>query len=491
MLNGDSEPPLFFRPSLKKSASPAADKSSPQLQPDPPQPGSSKHCSVSFSSDSAHVPVPQAPIAPNTPAQTHSTALVVSPQQTPSISPIALPNGIPAQVSAFPSTSHSSTLQTQETPNGHEAAWESAGQGGSGNGSRAPYQSGSQATRGSGRQSSSFSSSLTAAQQQPSSDATSQVASSASPAPTSSTQVWRSNPAYGVPPTPTPTSTTTNDRTPSSHRASQSLPSLKSFTSVDRRLTDSWRAKLLEDLADESDSEQGVDMRMTLPVVSEHDSLPALTQQWGLQSVEITQDLQSLLHHAPEPSQHAYDSSAQTDAPAEKDLSSTALLWAHAHPSHAASFPNAATYVASHVAQAAPPSHNLHPSDVLASQHGFQYHLRQPQQHDQADRAKALHPQDMTQAQAAADDSGERGAYNMVPPAMSPISLLSDSNLEVVKARSNMLDIPSAELLDSILDFANAVCGEQQHEGAYSPLKVSTSLVMCSIPCFFPLCSAL
>ena len=487
MLNGDSEPPLFSRPSLNKAASPAADKSSPQLQPGPPQTGSSKHRSISFSSDSAHVPVPQAPVAPNTPAQTHNKAPVVSSQRIPTISGMALPNGIPAHTSASPSRTHSSTLQPQETPCGNQAAWESAGQGANGNGSQAAYQPGSQATNGSGSRSSSFSSSLTAAQQQPSSAATSQVVSSTSPAPASSTQVWRSNPAYGVPPTPAPTI----DRTPSSHRASQSLPSLKTFTSVDKRLTDSWRAKLLEDLANESDSEQGFDLRMTLPVVSEHDSLPALTQQWGLQSVEMTQDLQSLLHQAPEPRQHSHESSpAQTDPAAQSD-SNTALLSAHAHPSDAASFPDAATSIPSHMAQAALPSYNSHPSDVLTSGDGSQYHLRQPQQHDHPDTAIASHPQqDMTQAQAAADDCGDRGGYNMVPPAMSAVSLLSDSNLEVVKARSNMLDIPSAELLDSILDFANAVCGEQQNESAFSPLKVTTSPVMCSICCFLPHCSA-
>ena len=473
MLTGDSEPPLFSRPSLREAASPAAINKSSQLQPDL-QSASSKHCSVSFSSDSAHVPVPQAPVAPNTPAQNHSRMSAASPQRIPTISPIALPNGIPAQAPAPPtsSRSHSHTLQAQDKPSGRQAVWQSAGQGTTEYATQAPYQPSSQPTHGNASRSSSFSSSLTEAQQ-PSSAATSQVGSAASLAPGSSAQVWRSNPAYGVPPTHAPTPA--NERTPSSHRASQSLPSFKAFTSVDRRLTDSWRAKLLEDLADESDSEQSTDLRITLPVVSEHDSLPALTQQWGLQSSEQTQDLLS--------------SAAQTHThtPAQNDHSGTALLAPHAHPFDAASFPDEATSFPSHshMAQASLSDHQIYPSDMPMSGDSSHHHS---QQHDQADRAQALYPQqaDMTHAEAAADDFGTRRAHSMLPPAMATINLLSDSNLEVVKARSNMLDIPSAELLDSILDFANAVCGEQQNDGAYSPLKVITTLVIC-FTCCFPL----
>ena len=491
MLTGDSEPPQFSRPSLNKAASPAvADKSLPQLQPGP-QPGSSKHCSVSFSSDSAHVPVPvavpvsQAPDAPGTPAHTHNKAPAVSPQRIPTISPIALPSGIPAQTSVALPKTHSYPQQPLEQPSAQQAAWESGGQGSSGIARQAPNQPISQATNGGASQSSCRFSSLTAAQQQASSAATSQVASSASPAHVSSAQVWRSNPAYGVPPTPTPTHT--SDRTPSSHRASQSLPSFKAFTSVDRRMTDSWRAKLLEDLGNESDSERDVDIRMTLPVVSEHDSLPALMQQWGLESTEHAPDLLSVPHQAPELSQHAYESSvAQTAAPAHNFRSGTALYSMHRYPSDAAPRQGAAASKSSHshTAQAALPAYNSHESDMSVNGDSSLQPPRQAQQHDQTDRAHALQPeQDLTRIEAGGDDSLKMGVSSMPPPAMAPLSLLSDSNLEVVKARSNMLDIPSAELLDSILDFANAVCGEQQNDGAYSPLKVATLLLICFLCC--------
>ena len=461
MLNGDSEPPLFSRPFVSKAASPAAaDKSLPQLQPDP-QPGSSKRCSLSFSSDSAHVPVPQAPIAPGTPAQTHNKVSAASPQGVPTISPIALPNGIPAQTPVPPLRTYPYTLQPQQNPSGHQAACEAAAGGASGSAMQAPYQPHSQATNGDASQTSSFSSSLTAAQQQSSNAASSQRASSASPAPARSALLWRSNPAYGMSPTPTPTPT--NDGTPSSHRASQSLPSFKAFTSVDRRLTDSWRAKLLEDLANDSDSEQSTDMRSNLPVVSEHASLPALTRHRGLQSTGKMQ--------------HLHSSPAQTHPPAQDGRSRAALLSAHAHPA----LPDAAISTPSHrhMAQAPLPSHNSYSSDVPISRDCSQYHVRQPQQHLQPDRASALNPEqgDMTRAQAAADVFEDGAVPSMLPPPMAPFDLLSDSNLEVVKARSNMLDIPSAELLDSILDFANAVCGEQQND-AYSPLKVTTSLAL-------------
>ena len=474
MLTGDSEPPLFSPLSLNKAASPAAaEKPSPQLQPDP-QPGSSKHCSVSFSSDSAHVPVSQAPDAPDTPAQTHNKPPAVSPQRIPTVSPIALPTGIPAQTSLPLPRTHSYPQQPQEHPSPQQAVRESAGQGPNVIASQAACKSGSQATNGIASQSSSFSSSLTAAQQQPSSAATSQVASSASPAPVSNAQVWRSNPAYGVP--PTPTHTHTSDRTPSSHRASQSLPSFKAFTSVDRKMTDSWRAKLLQDLGSESDIERDVDIRMTLPVVSEHDSLPALMQQWGMDSTEQAPDLHSTRHQAPELSQHAYESSVtQTTAPAHNVHSGTALYSRNPYSSDAATLQGAAASIPSHThtAQAVLPAHNSHQSDMSVNGDGSWIHFRQPQQHDQTDRAHAWHPQqDFTQIGAAAEDTGKVGVNSMPPPALAPLSLLSDSNLEVVKARSHMLDIPSAELLDSILDFANTVCGEQQNDGTYSPLKV-------------------
>lgn len=487
MLTGDSEPPAFSRPSLNKPDGPAAaDKPSPQLQPGS-QTSSSKLCNGSFSSDSAHVPVQQTHEAPGTPAQTDARASAVSPQRIPTISPIALPNGISSPTPPPPPRTHLYTpTQPQEDPSAHQAAWGSAGQNtlDNGNASQAAQQPASQGTNGYASQSSSFSSSFTAAQQ-PSSAVTSQVASSASPASASTTQVWRNNPAYGVPPTPTPTPTRTssNDIVPSGHRASQSLPSFKGFTSVDRRLTDSWRAKLLEDLADESeDEQQDCALRMALPAVSEHDSLPALTQQWGLQSIEHTEGWQSPYHQAPQPSQHTCQpSAAQTAAPNQNFHSSTADLSRQALPPDDASSQHTAASIQhySYKARAPPPGSSAPPGQASMSNNSSSHHFQQPQQHSATDRAQALRPQqEATQAEAAAADHTEQRAADSVLPLPLPLVSLFDSNLEVVKARSNMLDIPSAELLDSILDFANAVCGEQQQDTAYSPFKVGLTCLL-------------
>lgn len=476
MLTGDSEPPGCVRHSLDKTNGPAAaDKASPQLQPGP-QTGSTKLGNGSFSSDSAHVPVQQAHDAPGTPAQSDAKAPAVSPQRIPTILPIALPNGIPPQTPAPPPRTHLYTPQPQGDPSAHEAAWGSAGQDtfDNGNASQAAQQPASQGTNGYASQSSSFSSSLTTAQQ-PGSAVTSQVGPSASPASASTTQVWRNNPAYGVP--PTPTRTPSNDIMPSRHRASQSLPSFKGFTSVDRRLTDSWRARLLEDLADESEDEQDSAMRMTLPAVSEHDSLPALMQQWGLQGIEQTEGLHSSRHQAPEPYQHE-SSAAQTAAPTQNSHSSTAELSRHALPPDDASSQHTAAFMQGYSHKAPPPVPSAPPSQAFTTNDSSFHHLWQPQQHSATDRAQALRPQqEMTQAEAAADHTEQGAADSMLPlPLPLPLVSLIDSNLEVVKARSNMLDIPSAELLDSILDFANAVCGEQQHDTAYSLFKVGAFL---------------
>lgn len=467
MLNGDSEPPLPLRHSPDTAgASVAADKSSLQLQPVVQAGGT-----ICFS-DSAHVSLSQSQNVTDAPAQSQSKA--VSPARIPTIPPTTLPNGTPAQA---PATPCSNSYAAQE-PAAHQSTYESASQAAYQPASQAAYQPASQAAEQAVNYSSSFSSSLTAAQQ-PSSAAPSEVGSSASPAPGNQGEVWRSNPAYGV-----ATSTSSTIMPLSSYRASQSLPSFKAFTSVDKRLTDSWRAKLLKDLEDESDNEQGTDLRMTLPVVSEHDSLPALMQQWGLQSTDLTQDLHLSSHQAPVPYQQTYESStSQTAALGDNYLSSTVLLSPKTQ-AKGASLQGPAGIISSPrpVSPATPPAHTPPQSDLYRSRDSPFQQLRQAQRHDQLGEARGVQGQQApSQAELAAEhryvgSSGEeQQAGNSMLPLQS-LSLLSDSNLEVVKARSNMLDIPSAELLDSILDFANAVCGEQQNDTAYSPLKVKIRL---------------
>lgn len=484
MLNGDGEAPTPFRRSLEKPAFTAPAEKPSQLQP-VVQAGNSRRCNTSFSSDSAHLlltPQSHSPEATDAPAHMHSksSAAAAATQRIPTISPIATPNGIPAQAPAPPTRKHSSPAQAQQDPAAQYPANGPANQAAS--------------------QSSSFSSSL----QQLSSAAPSEVGSSASPVASNSGEVWRSNPTYGlVSSSGFHLSSSGLNHTisglkassgglkassgggmPSSYRASQSLPSFKAFTAVDRRLTDSWRAKLLDELDDDSDSEVGADMRTTLlPVVSEHDSLPSLMQEWGLQS-EGDQK-QAALHSAP----HA--PLARFQLSSESSAAGTAAT-AQSHPSHAAPssshawLPGAAppqdptATNSSHMthmtqpARASPQSNqSMRPDTALQLP-------RQPQQHHQTDTAMALHPQqDPSQAQSAADAQAAGNTAvvqqhgHSLPVCMSPGSLLSQSSLEVVRARSSLLDIPSAELLDSILDFANAVCGDQQNDTAYSPLKVS------------------
>lgn len=492
MLNGDGETPLPFRRSLDKAAATApADKSS-QLQP-AVQAGASKRCNTSFSSDSAHVPLPALPLSHDaTDVPMHSKSLTSPTQRIPTISPIAIPKGVPTQAAAPPPRKHSFTAQAQQDPAASRPANQPANQ--------------------AARQDNSFSSSLTAAQQ-PDTAAPSEVGSSASPAAPNGAEVWRSNPTYGTASSggnhPSSSgiyspsggihsssggvhssggglhsssggipSSSSGDM-PSNYRASQSLPSFKAFTSVDRKLTDSWRAKLLEELGDESDSEHGADMRTPLPVVSEHDSLPCLTLDWGLQNNEPKPAALNSAPHAPLASfQATFDSST---APAQTHLSSSsARSLTHAWSSDAlSSAQHPAADFPGHTSMTPAPLPAHTPGNIPTRADDPLQHPWQPHQHGQTDRARAL--QDLPQLQSAANAQaasntavGQQPGNSLPPVCVSPVSLLSQSSLEVVKARSNMLDIPSAELLDSILDFANAVCGEQQTDTAYSPLKVST-----------------
>ena len=318
MVNGDSETQIPFRhPVDKAAAAPAADKSS-DLQP-VLQAGDSKRrsASFSFSSDSAHVPLRNTQDVTDARTEAHSRASAGPTQRIPTISPIALPNGAPAQAPAPPTRKHSYTALPHQTPSADQPACLTANQ----PARQGANQAASQAAYPSTSQTSSFSSSGTAGQQ-PSTVAQSEVGSLPSPPRNNSMEVWRSNPAYGV--------VSGVGNMGSNYRSSQSLPSAKGFMSVDRRLTDSWRAKLMEDLEEDSDTEQGADLRTPLPVVSEHDSLPALMEQWGMQTNEHAQH-QNSSHQVHVPSQQRSESSAaQIAAPAESHASSNAHLSSHA-----------------------------------------------------------------------------------------------------------------------------------------------------------------
>lgn len=491
MLNGDGEAATPFRRSLEKAALAAPAEKPSQLQP-VVQAGNSKRCSTSFSSDSAHLlltPQSHSPEATDAPSHMHTkpAATPVATQRIPTISPIAIPTGIPAQAPAPPTRKHSSPAQAQQDPAANYPANQAANQAAS--------------------QSTSFSSSL----QQPSSAAPSEVGSSASPAVPDSAEVWRSNPTYGLAfdsglkhsssglthsssgvhhsssglhlsssglnhtisglkASSGGLKASSGGGMPSSYRASQSLPSFKAFTAVDRRLTDSWRAKLLDELDDDSDSEGGADMRTTLlPVVSEHASLPSLMQEWGLQSGGDQK--QAALHSAPhaplarfQPTSES--SAACTAATAQSNPSHVAPPSSHVWAPGAASPQDPTATVPSHVTHTSQPGHAPRQSNISMIADTPLQPSWQPQQHNQTDTAMVLHPQQHPSQAKSAADAQAAGNTAVVQ------QLGGGSSLEVVRARSSLLDIPSAELLDSILDFANAVCGEQQNDTAYSPLKV-------------------
>ncbi|KAA6424831.1 MAG: hypothetical protein FRX49_05005 [Trebouxia sp. A1-2] len=198
----------------------------------------------------------------------------------------------------------------------------------------------------------------------------------------SSTQMWRSNAAFD------------GDKAihgTSCYRSSLSLPSAKSFTSIDRHLTDHWRAKALQGLDDVQEGRMAA-VRTPLPPVSEHALHSSLHQQPGFTSNYHPHAVQPIQQQQPQ-QQHEQQQQQQQ---------------------HAASQPEPT---------AAPNSDHVLPGEV-----------------------KLSHNPIFSSVPAPAD--------SRTP------SLLIESNLEAVRARSDMLDIPSAELLDSILDFANAFCGE-------------------------------
>ena len=460
MITGDSETPVPFRHSMDiAAATVAADKDAkPQAVL---QSSKSKllSASFSFSSDSAHMTLPLNQDAEaRTESHCRSPAAAVSTQRIPTISPIALPYGTPSQAPSPPTRKHSYTALPQQSPSTPQRAHSSASHRASPSGS--------------------FSSSVTPPQQ-PSSVAQSEVGSSASPARSSRTEVWRSNPAFS------PRSRLEN--MVSGYRSSQSLPSCKGFIAVDRRLTDSWRAMLLEELEDESDTEQGADLRTTLPVVSEHTSLPALMEQWGMHSSHPTPQPALLHQQAPMHAQHTPElPAAHSPSPAQTTQSlvrSSTPLSSHAQRLETAFAQLPPAITSSHTLI----THNTAPAGALLQSHVYQaqgtngHHTWQAEQDTTSQAAKPW-PQLQEAAQSrmahtyhTAEDARPAPSNHGVPAA-APASLLIESNVELVKARSAMLDIPSAELLDSILDFANAVCGEAQLEAAGNHVEVRLCL---------------
>ena len=129
--------------------------------------------------------------------------------------------------------------------------------------------------------------------------------------------------------------------------------------------------------------------------------------------------------------------------------------------------------------EALSPSQHAQQSPLLQPSplQGVPEHLHLQQQQQQQSDHTLTQPQaedfeelDLTAQHQAVDDlsSDLDQLYPLHPVQPSLPSLLIESNLEAVRARSTMLDIPSAELLDSILDFANAVCGEQPNDNMFT-----------------------
>ncbi|KAL0020903.1 hypothetical protein WJX77_009182 [Trebouxia sp. C0004] len=219
----------------------------------------------------------------------------------------------------------------------------------------------------------------------------------------SSTQMWRSNAAYD------------GDKAihgTSSYRSSLSLPSAKSFTSIDRHLTEHWRAKALHGLDDVQEGHMAAVHTPLLPV-SEHASQSSLLEQWGFSSDFHPDAVQSIEQQQQQQQQCAASQPEQTVAP-----------------------------VLEHVL---------------------------PAEYEEEDFEEL----DFASAHQAVEDHPSRLAAHLSGASATP-SLLIESNLEAVRARSDMLDIPSAELLDSILDFANAVCGEAAGGGIAEEAEASS-----------------
>ena len=316
-----------------------------------------------------------------------------------------------------------------------------------------------------------------------------------------------------------------------SYRATQSLPTAKSFTPIDKQLIRHWRAKAMQGL-DERDSldANAADKHMPLPVVSEHDLSPPLIEEWGCSPTDESYKTQHKAEQQQPEVRQPQQGATQNPEPvlaAMPKLSNnpifipapqSAVQPLEARPVQAAAWyrcigPPASrsiTYVtnsspvksvASADVMGSPAEHHTHSNQhtVSALQGNSLDHLRQqPQQQQQQgprlQPAEHMHREGQSKQQQqpqskrgppshrehAEDDFEDlelavehndkpvdefaaqaRHAPSLASMSSEVPSLLIESNLEAVRARREMLDIPSAELLDSILDFANAVCGEQ------------------------------
>ncbi|DBA75888.1 TPA: hypothetical protein ACH3X1_010284 [Trebouxia sp. C0004] len=330
----------------------------------------------------------------------------------------------------------------------------------------------------------------------------------------SSTQMWRSNAAYD------------GDKAihgTSSYRSSLSLPSAKSFTSIDRHLTEHWRAKALHGLDDVQEGHMAAVHTPLLPV-SEHASQSSLLEQWGFSSDFHPDAVQSIEQQQQQQQQCAASQPEQTVAPvlehvlpAEVKLSHNPVFFSVPAPtdsrstqsSHGKSYIGLpAARALTHHSDGSLARHSYLPLPDSVPHHVAPSYLRQPQQQPQqqaqseADQQHGLQqPQlhhsellqhsrarhsvpaqyeeedfeelDFASAHQAVEDHPSRLAAHLSGASATP-SLLIESNLEAVRARSDMLDIPSAELLDSILDFANAVCGEAAGGGIAEEAEASS-----------------
>ena len=449
MVNGDSEYQPLVRPSHASVATTAQPQSRKRTQQ---QNGSSDHhsksASFSFSSDSAHVPnhrLPQSSAATDNQTEAHS-------QPTQAAASVPADSLRAHSVQAAPPPD---TIQSQRSPSVSP-------------GTPSPP-SPSLAER-------------TAPQPEP--------LSAAAPQRANSTELWHSNAAFDGGKRITGTS---------SYRASQSLPSAKSFTSIDRRLTDHWRAKAMQGL-DERDSfdRDAADNRRALPVVSEHDSLPALLEEWGFTPQILSHDPPPPAQQQQQQQQQLVLNQQQRQQQQQQQLVGKQQQQDKLSPTSEAildSVPKLSNNpILSHVAQPAiissvrtspatgllglPATRVVYQSSPSLKSPAHIHHHSPAAQHSlaapdslPAQDSPAAHPKEsdfeeleLAAEHQAVDDRPKQHAPSSLTSAHSGVpSLLIESNLEAVPARSTLLDIPSAELLDSILDFANAVCGDQQN----------------------------
>ncbi len=363
----------------------------------------------------------------------------------------------------------------------------------------------------------------------------------------SSTQMWRSNAAFDG---------DTAIRGTSSYRSSSSLPSAKSFTSIGRHLTEHWRAKALQGLDDVHKGHKPA-VHTPLSPVCEHASQSSLFQQWGFRPDYHPDDVQSIeqqqqpQQQQPQQQQRAVSQPEHTVAPVsehvlpgEVKLSQNPIFSCVPAPTDSRSVQSSPgrSYIGlpaarsrSYHSDGSPARHSYLPVPENVHHHAVQSYLRHPQQlrqpqqqaQSEADQQHGLQqpelhhselPQhsrarhsvrtqyeeedfeelELASAHQAVEDGPSGPAAHLSAASATP-SLLIESNLEAVRARSDMLDIPSAELLDSILDFVNAVCGEaagggiaEEHEVSSRAQKLASrcAVLCCAVLCCAVLCCA-